>query len=62
VHFITQDISKKLLSIEVEWNLNQCQHIYLVAFVGINELDKLNILENIVNQSNDKLGKGKRYH
>jgi hypothetical protein len=57
MHFITQDITEEPLPVQVKSILNQCQLIYLATVVGMNELEKLNILKNIVNQSNDDLEK-----
>ena len=55
MHFITQDIGEKPLPKKVKSILSQCQLIYLAVYVGENELDKLDILENIVDQSNNEL-------
>ncbi|CAF0984263.1 unnamed protein product [Adineta ricciae] len=52
MHFITQDICESPLPNEVRSILSQCQVIYLAAYVGINELEKLDILQNLVRQSN----------
>ncbi|CAF0909311.1 unnamed protein product [Adineta steineri] len=62
MHFITQDISQNPLCDNVKSILNQCQLIYLAAYVGMNELEKLEILRNIVNQSTDEFNpKTKQY-
>ncbi|UJR16914.1 hypothetical protein I4U23_003812 [Adineta vaga] len=53
MHFITQDISEHPLPNNVRTILNECQVIYLAAYVGINELEKLDILQNLVCQSNN---------
>ncbi|UJR18274.1 hypothetical protein I4U23_005177 [Adineta vaga] len=54
MHFITQDICENPLGDEVRSILNQCQLIYLAAYVGENELEKLNILQHLVESSNDQ--------
>jgi hypothetical protein len=55
MHFITQDITEQPLPVQVKSILNQCQLIYLATVVGMDELEKLNILKNIVNHSNNDL-------
>lgn len=57
MHFITQDVSQKSISFEVESILKECQLIFLAALVGHNEETKLNILEHIIMHAKNNVNK-----
>ena len=62
MHFITQDICEQPLPASIQSIFDQCQLIYLAAYVGMNEIEKLRLLKNLARKSTDGGdAPGKRY-